>query len=169
MTVEVHEPRALADCSQCLATNLGWLLSQVDHAYACEIASALEPLGLGSRGYCVLAAALGGEFTQSQLAGVIGLDKTTMVVTVDELERRGLAERKLSPTDRRARVIAVTKDGRKVVAEAERIIDSVQAEVLGALPARERSAFVDSLARLATGRLAQSVDCRVPIRRREVS
>ena len=44
---------------------------------------------------------------------MIGLDKTTMVVTVDELERAGLAERQASSTDRRARIIKVTPAGRR--------------------------------------------------------
>jgi MarR family transcriptional regulator for hemolysin len=105
-------PVSLAPPSGCLTTNLSWLLGQANHAFGSEVAAALAPLGLGSRGYCVLAAAQGGEFTQTQLAGAIGLDKTTMVVTVDELERLGLAERTASATDRRARVIKVTGAGR---------------------------------------------------------
>ncbi len=46
------------------------------------------------------------EQTQIRLAERCALDKTTMVVTGDELERSGLAERRPSPTDRRARIIA---------------------------------------------------------------
>ena len=34
-----------------------------------------------------------GAYTQTELARLIGLDKTTMVVTVDELEAAGLAKR----------------------------------------------------------------------------
>jgi MarR family transcriptional regulator, transcriptional regulator for hemolysin len=52
----------------------------------------------------VLRAALGGDdCTQSQLAAQCALDKTTMVFALDELERAGLAERRPSRTDRRAR------------------------------------------------------------------
>ena len=61
--------------------------------------------------HCVLYHALGGEFTQIQLAEQCALDKTTMVVTMDALEKAGLAERRPSPTDRRARIIAVTDAG----------------------------------------------------------
>ncbi|MEK8105286.1 MarR family winged helix-turn-helix transcriptional regulator [Micromonospora sp. M12] len=41
------------------------------------------------------------------------MDKTTMVVTLDQLERAGLAERRPVPTDRRARLVAVTPAGRR--------------------------------------------------------
>ncbi|HUO69488.1 MAG TPA: MarR family winged helix-turn-helix transcriptional regulator [Solirubrobacteraceae bacterium] len=159
-------PSALADCG-CLATNLGWLLSQVAHAYATEMAAALAPLGLGSRGYCVLASAIGQELTQTQLASLVGVDKTTMVVTVDELERQGLAERRPSPTDRRAHVIAVTAAGGQKVAAGQEIIDRVQEEILGALPAAERTALLSALTRLLTGRLSEPAECSPPLRRRE--
>ena len=51
------------------------------------MAVALAPLGLGSRGFCVLSSAAGRELTQKDLAAEIGIDKTTLVVTLDELER----------------------------------------------------------------------------------
>ena len=129
---------ASTGAASCLTTNLGWLLGQANHAFGCEVSAALAPLDLGSRGYCVLQTALGGEFTQTQLAAMIGLDKTTMVVTLDELERQGLAARTPSATDRRARVIKVTKAGEQKVAEGQRIVDSVQQDVLAALPAGQR-------------------------------
>ena len=46
----------------------------------------------------MLSTARTGEFTQKELADMVGLDKTTMVVTVDALEAAGLAERVPSPT-----------------------------------------------------------------------
>ena len=45
-----------------------------------------------------------------------------MVVTMDALERAGLAERRPSPTDRRARIIAVTPAGEDVVERGEQIV-----------------------------------------------
>jgi MarR family transcriptional regulator, transcriptional regulator for hemolysin len=164
MAIAEQAPVSLAESSGCLTTNLSWLLGQANHAFGSEVAAALAPLGLGSRGYCVLAAAQGGEFTQTQLAGAIGLDKTTMVVTVDELERLGLAERTASVTDRRARVIKVTGAG----PEGQRLIDAVQDEVLGELPAAERAAFMKALTKLVAGRLSDAPECHPPVRRREV-
>ena len=42
----------------------------------------------------MLTAALDAELTQTRLANILGLDKTTMMVALDELEREGLAERR---------------------------------------------------------------------------
>ncbi len=157
----------VAQSGGCLAGNLGWMLDQANHAFGCEIAAALAPLGLGQRGFCVLSAAADAELTQTRLAGLIGLDKTTMVVTVDELERRGLAERVASPTDRRARVIRVTDAGRERVAEGQAIVAAVQAEVLDVLPAAERNALLSGLLTLVSGRLSSAPECHPPLRRRE--
>jgi DNA-binding MarR family transcriptional regulator len=119
------------------------------------------------RGYSVLGAALTGEHTQTDLADLVGLDKTTMVVTVDELERAGLAKRRPSTTDRRARVIAVTRAGERKLKEGQKVVARVQSDVLESLPARERSVFVDVLTTLVQTRLAEPVECRPPLRRRE--
>src|SRR6202011_3054060 len=101
------------DDPRCFAGNLAWLLYRAHWALGAELTAALEPLGVSARGYHVLAAALSGAHTQTELAEMVGLDKTTMVVTVDELERLGWAERQLSPDDRRARIIAVTPAGER--------------------------------------------------------
>jgi len=151
----------------CLLGNLGWMLDQANHALGCEVAAALAPLGLGQRGFCVLSAAVDAELTQTELAGLIGLDKTTMVVTIDDLEAKGLAMRVPSPTDRRARVIKVTDAGREQVAEGQRIVLDVQNDVLGSLPASENAAFVAALMKLVTGRLSSAPQCHPPLRRRE--
>ena len=68
--------------------NLGWLLATVSHAFTTELTAALEAVGVSPRAHCVLATAMQGEYSQTELAHAIGLDKTTMVVTIDELEGR---------------------------------------------------------------------------------
>src|SRR3954462_10148327 len=95
----------------CFTGNLAWLLYRAHWALASELTAALAPVGVSPRGYHVLRAALSGEHTQTELAEMVGLDKTTMVVTVDELERDGPADRRPSPPDRRARISAVTAPG----------------------------------------------------------
>lgn len=150
----------------CFADNLAWLLYKAHWALASELAAALAPLGLSARGYHVLRGAMSGEHTQTELAEMVGLDKTTMVVTLDELEREGLAERHPSPQDRRARIVVVTSAGKLKVAEADKIRLRVQADVLSELPTRDQVALIDALAKLVEGRLAENVDCAPPLRRR---
>ena len=146
--------------------NLGWLLATVSHAFTTELTAGLEAVSVTPRGHCVLATAMRGEYSQTALAHAIGLDKTTMVVTIDALEKAGLVERRMSREDRRARVIAVTEAGRRKVAEGEEIVERIQADVLASLPAGQREAFMGALRRLVGHRLCEPAECAHPVRRR---
>jgi len=149
-----------------LSENLCWLLSTAAHSLATEMTRAMEGLGVSPRGFSVLTTAMSGAYTQTELARMVGLDKTTMVVTLDELEAAGLAERQPSSTDRRARVIAVTEAGERKVLEAEAIAERTNADVLEVLSPHERAAFLDGLAKLVCNRLSEPVVCAKPVRRR---
>jgi MarR family transcriptional regulator, transcriptional regulator for hemolysin len=148
-----------------LASDLCWLLSRASHGLTTELTAALEDVGISPRAHAVLITAMCGEHTQSEIARQVGLDKTTMVVTVDELEAAGLAERRPSSTDRRARVIAVTEAGRHKVEQADRVFDRVRDDVLSVLEPEERQIFLNALGRLACERLSEPVACVHPVRR----
>ena len=145
--------------------DLSYLLDRAGHLLRTRMAAALAEIGLTARMHCVLVHALEGERTQIQLAELGDIDKTSMVVTVDALETAGLAVRRPSSTDRRARIIAVTDAGRKVVAEGTRIADGVHRAVLDALPGAERDVLVSALSRLAAGYLAMPAGSDRPVRR----
>jgi DNA-binding MarR family transcriptional regulator len=156
----------MATAPQPLNDNLCWLLSRASYTLTTELTRALEEAGLSPRAHAVLTTAMCGERTQGDIAKCVGLDKTTMVVTLDELEAAGLAERRPSKTDRRAHVVAVTPAGKRKVGQAEEIAERVRADVLGSLPEADRQVFVESLTRLVNDRLAEPVECSQPPRRR---
>jgi DNA-binding MarR family transcriptional regulator len=139
-------------------TDISFLLQHTAHVLATRMTAALAEIGMSPRAHCVLAHSVQAERTQAQLAELSDLDKTTMVVTVDQLERDGLAERVPSATDRRARIIKATPKGEQVAATGQDIVDQVHQDVLGALPEQERGAFVSALNRLATGHLSTPAD-----------
>ncbi|WTW96830.1 MarR family winged helix-turn-helix transcriptional regulator [Streptomycetaceae bacterium NBC_01309] len=147
------------------APDLTFLLSHAGHVLATELTARLAEVDLSPRGQCVLVHALEGEMTQIQLAEISALDKTTMVLTVDDLEKKGLAERRPSPTDRRARIIAVTDEGHAKAIEGRKVVDAVHNDVLAAIPADEREAFVRNLELLVGGRLSTPVEAGRPVRR----
>jgi MarR family transcriptional regulator for hemolysin len=146
--------------------DLAFLLTQTGHALTTELTAALAALDTTPRAHCVLAHALTGALTQGQLAQLCGLDKTTMVVTLDELERTGLARREPSATDRRARIVAVTPAGRDLVVKGQRIVDGVHRDVLDSLPGPHRESFIVALTSLIGGRLAEPIPCEDTPRRR---
>jgi MarR family transcriptional regulator, transcriptional regulator for hemolysin len=146
--------------------DLAFLLAHASHVLSTELTAELAGVGVTPRGQCVLSAALEGERTQIQLADMCQLDKTTMVVTVDELEKAGLVERQTSPTDRRARIIVVTEQGRKVHKDARDVLARVYDDVLSTLPDDERAALLSGLTRLVENRLSTPVACQRAPRRR---
>jgi MarR family transcriptional regulator for hemolysin len=145
--------------------DLSFMLAHAAHVLSTRMTAAFAEIGITPRDYCVLYHAASGELTQGELARVSDLDKTTMVVTLDELEAAGYAERRPSPADRRARIVAVTDAGRRLIAAGHEIADGVHREVLAELPPASRHVFLDSLAQLVGGLLAEPVDPGRPVRR----
>src|SRR4051812_34958762 len=152
LSVDVAPPPS-APTPDALSDNLCWLLSRASHALTTELTAAMEDLDVSPRAQHVLSTAMTGDYTQTELVKLVGLDKTTMVVTLDELEAKGLAERRPSSTDRRAHVITVTKAGRRKVRQGEEIAARVRADVLSVLPDEEREIFLASLTKLVCNRL----------------
>jgi MarR family transcriptional regulator, transcriptional regulator for hemolysin len=149
-------------------TDLSYLLSHSAHVLATRMSAAFAEIGSTPREYCVLAHAQGGQYTQIELAKLADLDKTTMLNTMDYLERAGYAERTQSPADRRARIITVTPAGAELVAAGHEVADRVHREVLGALPTGQREAFTAALQTLASGLLAEPATGDRPVRRARV-
>jgi MarR family transcriptional regulator for hemolysin len=75
---------------------------------------------------------------QQELGSALGIDRSTMVSLIDQLESAGLANRRPSATDRRAREIAITPKGRRLLQRARGVTSHVEDEVLAGLTAGER-------------------------------
>ena len=146
--------------------DLSMLLNQAGYALTSRLSAALEEVGISVRVYCVLAKAAEGDYTQSQLAELAWMDKTTMVVTLDEMEARGLAERRHAPGDRRVRVIAITAKGRQLLGRADRIVQDLYDGLLADVGPRQRDAFLAVLQQLVAGPLAAPFHLEKPARRR---
>ena len=131
--------------------DLLFLLNQSAHAFAAQVGEALGDLDVSVREYCVLMKAAEGEYTQNAVAEMAMLDKTTMVTTLDNLERRGLAERRVSTTDRRAKVVALTQAGAKLLEQSSKVYNETVATALESLAPSEGEAFIDALQHLVEG------------------
>jgi DNA-binding MarR family transcriptional regulator len=147
--------------------DLSFLLNQASYALAAQLGAALDQIGISVREYCVLWKAEEQERSQTAIAELAGLDKTTMVGTLDALERAGYAERRVSSTDRRARVVAVTPAGRQVLHRAYGVVGEVIDRVLLDLDEVRRAALVDALEILTLGSLSKPSHTS-PQRRRRV-
>ena len=84
---------------------------------------------------------------QQELGSTLGIDRTTMVALIDQLEGEGLAKRRPSATDRRAREIAITSKGRRHLERARGLLREVEDEVLAGLTAKQREDLIALLRR----------------------
>jgi MarR family transcriptional regulator, transcriptional regulator for hemolysin len=150
-----------------MRVDLLYLLNQSAYAFSAQLGEALAGLGLSVREFCVLMKAAEEERTQNVVAELALLDKTTMVTTLDGLERAGLAERKVSPTDRRARVVAVTPQGRAVLERAFVVYDGAVDRSLAGLGADGREALLGALGTLTSSAWATPSHTASLRRRRE--
>lgn len=145
-----NEPDWLAERPANLVSDLCWLLSRATDRQEREFgAEALKASGLTARKHHVLMAAMDAVYTQNELARTVGVDTTTMVATIDELERDGLAERHIAPTDRRRRIVKVTPAGARAVAKCDQALRAAQNRIMARLPEEQRDMLLSALARLA--------------------
>ncbi|MCK2025062.1 MarR family transcriptional regulator [Microbacterium sp. SSW1-47] len=118
----------------------------------------LETQDTTLRTVSVLLCAAAGEKTQKELAELACLDKSTMVNTLDALERAGLAERRVLAEDRRVRIVEVTDRGHAIVSSTAGALDDLYSSLLDRLPEEDREPFLRSLSRLTQAPSPQPAD-----------
>ncbi|MFF7928888.1 MarR family winged helix-turn-helix transcriptional regulator [Streptomyces mirabilis] len=129
-----------------LESRLGYLLKHAQQRLARASAAALAPLGIDGHELAVLAV-LAAEYPLSQVevAGRLGVDRTTMVALVDGLEDQGLVERRRSPADRRKNIVELTPEGRDCLGRAERARLAMERRFLDPLDEETAAALVRAL------------------------
>lgn len=135
---------------EALAKHTGFLISRLGLVAQKRFAELLEQLGLNPRMWGVLNVLdAEGPITQHALGKLVGIDPSSMVSTIDELEAKGLVERRPHPTDRRAHALYMTELGRKTLAQGRKQARTAQEELLAPLSAEEREQLHSMLLRLA--------------------
>jgi DNA-binding MarR family transcriptional regulator len=128
----------------------GYLMARLGEASRRRFHKALEPEGLHPRhfGVMTMLAAHPG-MSQHQLHEKTAIDPSSMVAVIDELEARGLAERRPDPADRRARQVFLTEQGEQTLQRIRGLAAGLQREFFGALTAEERKTLYALLRKLA--------------------
>jgi DNA-binding MarR family transcriptional regulator len=133
-----------------LASYPGFLLVFLGSRQGRRMREALEPLGVHPRdfGVMTLVASRPGS-TQQQLSDLSGIDRSSMVAVLDDLEEQRLAERRPDPSDRRKRSIHLTAKGRRVLEQSRREGARLQEELMADLTPGERDELLRLLRKLA--------------------
>jgi DNA-binding MarR family transcriptional regulator len=126
----------------------GQLFFRLWRASHTRIAEALESVGLTPALFGLLNVLGAREGAiQQEIGSAMGIDPSTMVSLIDELESAGLAKRRPHPADRRAREVAITPKGRRVLERARGLAMQVEDDVLRGLTGAERRELLTLLRR----------------------
>jgi DNA-binding MarR family transcriptional regulator len=109
-----------------------WLLMSdlvLDHERRREVA---EALGISFGRARTIRRLARRPMSMGELAAALGIDPPNATVVVDDLEALGLVRRRPHPTDRRAKLVEVTRKGKELARKADEILGTPPA-ALGAL------------------------------------
>jgi DNA-binding MarR family transcriptional regulator len=132
-----------------LTRNTGFLISRLGWFAQRRFSDRIAAVGLTPRAWGALNVLdKEGAITQHALCKSIGMDPSSMVATIDELEAQGLVERRRNPQDRRAHALYVTDKGRGTLAAGRKIARRAQDDLLAPLDREEREQLHGLLLRL---------------------
>lgn len=133
-----------------VADGIGFLMSQVGSHSAARFAERLAPLGFKPPHAGLLRAICEADGSSQQALGErLGMFASRLVGLIDELETRGLVERRNSPKDRRSYALYLTSAGREALEQIGRVSRDHQAEVFAALSPPEVAQMSEYLRRIA--------------------
>jgi DNA-binding MarR family transcriptional regulator len=129
---------------------LGLLLVQLGFLAARRFGELLAPLGLEQRQAGLLMGLAAREGTSQQALGeLMGLNATRMVFLVDELEQRGLVERRRNPADRRSHALYLTDRGRDMLRQTQQVAAAHERSLGASLTEAEHRQLVGLLRKVA--------------------
>jgi DNA-binding MarR family transcriptional regulator len=130
-------------------SSLGFLLSQVGIHASRRFAERIAALDLQPPLFRVLNVVDAAEGQSQQAIGeAIQAPASRMVAIVDELEQRGLVERRPYPSDRRVRALYLTAEGRKVLGKGREIAMEHEEDLTRGMSATDRERLIELLRKL---------------------
>ena len=143
-------PRSLPRLPEELISSTSFLLKRLGFAAKDKAMEAYERSGLHPYHHAVLAVLdEGSRETQGAIADALGYDRGQLVGLLDELEDRGLVERRRDPADRRRHIVRLTPAGKRALAKLRALARQLDDEFLASLDEDERAQLHALLLRLA--------------------
>jgi DNA-binding MarR family transcriptional regulator len=131
-------------------TSASFLVAQVGAHAATKFAERLAPLGLAPPDAGILRVLNASPgLSQQVLGGILGILPSRLVLLVDDLENRGLLERRDTPDDRRSYALHLTAKGKATLDAIGRVAREHDAALCAALNEKEREQLASLLGRIA--------------------
>ena len=132
-----------------VTAGMGFLLSQVGWHSSARFAERLEPLGFKPAHVGVLGVIREADGSSQQALGErLGMFPSRLVGIIDELEERGLVERRNSPKDRRSYALHLTRAGHATLEQIGRLSRELHGEIFAALSDAEKTQMSEFLRRI---------------------
>lgn len=159
--MSLHSPEAsktqVPPCEalpEVLATRAGYLLNRSAGRIRQMTEEALAPLGIIPKHYGLLSIIhANGPSTQQAIGDILKVDRTTMVLLVDDAESKKIVMRGPHPTDRRCHLLSLSEHGKKIFNQAHQRVKKVEEEFFGVLHGEEKNRLMELL-----GKLFQQLD-----------
>ncbi|MGN6258007.1 MAG: MarR family winged helix-turn-helix transcriptional regulator [Solirubrobacterales bacterium] len=130
-------------------STLAFLLSQVGIHASKRFAERIASVGLTPPLFRVLNLVDAGEGESQQAIGAAAeIPPSRMVAFVDELEQRGLVERRPNPQDRRVRALYLTRKGRGALQRGRKIAKEHEEELTRGMSTADRKRLLDLLQKM---------------------
>ncbi len=151
MSVTKTEPsRPTPRLPEELVASATFLLKRLGFAVKEQTTEAYEDTGLHPYHHAILLLlGEGSRETQGSIADALDYDRGQLVGLLDELEERGLVERKRDPNDRRRHLVRLTPDGKRALGRLRTLSRQLEDEFLAPLSEKERASLHALLLRLA--------------------
>ncbi|SEK18746.1 MarR family winged helix-turn-helix transcriptional regulator [Pacificibacter marinus] len=129
----------------------GYNLKRVYLLVHADLMKSLEPLGLRTMTFSALnVVAENPNLTQSQLAQTLKIERSGVVVLVDELENTDLISRNRVEGDRRSYALHTTPEGAALLAKANQVVHAHEDKIFSDLSQNERDTLRGLLGRIDT-------------------
>src|SRR6266513_2319818 len=144
------QPRPVPLLPKELVASATFLLKRLGFAAKEQSMAAYEDTGLHPYHHAILLVLdEGSRETQGSIADALGYDRGQLVGLLDELEERGLVERRRDPNDRRRHLVRLTPDGTRTLRRLRALSGRLEDEFLSPLSDEERTTLHALLFRLA--------------------
>lgn len=151
LLLRLAEPDLPSNTPAPLLESIPFLITRIHAGMHASFLTVLEPVGIEPRHLGTLTALRSsGPIPQAELARLLGVSHPLVVQIVDDLEERGLLERRRMPTDRRSQVLHLTTKSHPAIRQATALAGNRSDELLDALSPPERARLLDLLRRLVT-------------------
>src|ERR687887_1522947 len=146
---ETTESRPLPRFPEELVASTAFLLKRLGFRAKEQAMSAYEGTGLSPYHHAVLVALdEDAHETQGSIADALGYDRGQLVGLLDELEEKGLVERRRDPKDRRRHIVRLTPDGKRMLRRLRALARQIEDEFLAPLSDEQRADLHALLLRL---------------------